>query len=180
MKHRIAVGITTAAVAVGTTFIGVGAASAASPSASCKASGSATVTPGLTTSSVAHKTVLNGKLTACTGSGGVKAGTFSGKVSGTGSCLTLLKKDTVVGKGTETIKWSNGKTSTASIKLTSGGAQGAKGVFNLTGKITKGLFAGKAVSGSFLGTPKFTGTGAPCSSTNPINKLTFTGNSKVA
>jgi hypothetical protein len=181
MKQRMAVAITAVAVAVGTVFIGVGTASAATPDAACKASGTSTITPGLQLGpAVPQTTKLNGKLTNCTGKGGVKSGTFAGTVKGSGSCTTLIKPGTVVGKGTQTIKWNTGKTSTASITVTSGGAQGTKGVFNLSGKITKGLFAGKAISGKFLGTPKFTGTGSPCSSTNPLKKITFTGNSTVA
>lgn len=180
MKQRIAVGITTVAVALGTAFIGIGTASAATGSAACKANGTSTITPGLDGTVVPQTTKLSGKLSSCTGSGGVTSGTFAGTVKGSGSCASLIKPGTVVGKGTQTIKWNNTKTSTASITVTSGGAQGTKGVFNLSGKITKGLFAGKAISGKFLGTPKFTGTGTPCSSTNPLKKITFSGTSNVA
>jgi hypothetical protein len=182
MKHRIAVGMTTVAVAAGMTFIGVGSASAAAkPSAACKASGTSTTTPGLTNTAANHTTKLTGKLTACTGSGGVKSGAFNGSMKGNGSCLTLAKKGSVVGKGTLTIKWNTNKTSTASVTLKSngGGLSGSNVVahFALTGKVTKGQFAGKALSGSFTG--HFPLKPGLCTS-SPVSKIPFSGTSKVA
>lgn len=187
MKHRIAVGITAVAVAAGTTFIGIGNASAAAkPTAACKASGNSTTTPGLTGANANHTTKITGKLSGCTGSGGVKSASFSGSAKSPkpSGCGSLAAKGSVVGKGTETIKWNNGKTSTASITLTSqgGGLSGGNIIahFGLTGKVTKGQFAGKALSGVFNGTVHLTGTGAPCTTTNPISKMTFTGSTKIA
>ena len=182
MKQRIAVGITTVAVAVGTAFIGIGSASAATPSASCKANGTSTISPGLGATSVPETTKLSGSLKSCTGSGKVTSGKFAGTVKGNGSCGALVNPGTPVGSGTMKVTWNNGKTSTANITLTSQGVKKGttQGQFTLSGKVASGLFAGHSISGSFLGTPKFTGTGLPCSSTNLLKKITFSGSSTIS
>ena len=182
MNQRIAVAVTAAAVGVGMTFVGVGTASAATaPLASCKASGTSTTTPGLTFTSAAHTTKLSGKLANCTGSGGVKSGTFSGSLKGTGSCTSLASKGSVVGKGTVTLKWNTSKTSTVAATLTSqgGGISGSNvtAKFALSGKVTKGQFAGKKLSGTFNG--HFPAKPGLCQ-TVPVSKIAFAGTSKIS
>jgi hypothetical protein len=175
MKQRMAVAITAVAVAVGTAFIGVGTASAATPSAKCTAKGTSTIKPGLTPTPTNQTSTLTGSLSACTGSGGVKSGSFKGTLHATGaSCSSLSKAGASFGKGTMTITWNTKKTSTANVSVKTGSPVGT---FLLSGKISKGQFAGKAVSGTFKADlAHLTGN---CVST-PLTKIPFTGSSTVS
>jgi hypothetical protein len=176
MKHRIAVGMTTVAVAAGMTFIGVGSASAAAkPSAACKASGSSTIKPGLTGTAQNQTSTLSGKLTNCTGSGGVKSGSFKGTLHAKNvNCGSLSKPNASFGSGTMNVTWNTKKTSTATVTVKTASPVGT---FKLTGKITKGQFAGHKISGTFKADLKhLTGNCV----TTPLTKIPFSGSSSVS
>jgi hypothetical protein len=124
-----------------------------------KAAGSATFKPPLpkigNPKKVSAKLASVGTVSGCTG-GGVK----SGKTSFTqtskprpANCTTLVtvKKSDPPTVGTLTIKWNNGKTSTAKgFKIKQTAATEA----TTTGKVTAGLFVGKTISGTITFTPQ--------------------------
>jgi hypothetical protein len=175
MKQRMAVAITAVAVAVGTAFVGVGTASAATPSAKCAAKGTSTIKPGLTSTPTNQTSTLSGTLSGCTGSGGVKSGKFKGTLHAKQvNCTSLSKAGASFGNGTMTITWNTAKTSTATVSVKTGSPVGT---FNLSGKITKGQFAGHKVSGTFKADlAHLTGN---CVQT-PLTKIPFTGSSSVS
>jgi hypothetical protein len=173
MKHRMAVAVAAIAVAAGTTFVGLGSASAATPSAACTANGTSHVKPGLTFTAQPETTTITGTLTACTGSGGVKSGKFTGQVKGTTGCTQLLGGGSV-GSGTETVTWNNGKKSVAHVSITA--LKKPVGTFTLTGTVKSGLFANHKISGTFAGKPN---AGANCGSV-PVTTITFSGKSSVS
>jgi hypothetical protein len=95
------------------------------------------------TNTVNATVVTAGKIGGCAG-GGVTSAITASKSKYVGNCQTLLGAK--VGSkttGSETIVWSNGKSSTASTTLTSLNMASAKGAhIKVTGKITKGQFPG--------------------------------------
>jgi hypothetical protein len=129
------------------------AASGAAATPTCKsAKGTFKFSPGLPVKGTIKggKLTSSGPITGCSG-GGVTSGkaSFTSAKSTTASgCSTLTKPDPK-SKGTLgafTIKWNNGKTSTAKtfyIKQT-------KAIVDATtiGKITSGLFVGKTIKGT--------------------------------
>jgi len=99
------------------------------------------------------------------GSGGV-----TGTIKGTkpGNC-----SDTVKGggtqKGTSTTKWKNGKSSTFSVTVKEGTGSNYN-LATITGKVTKGLFAGKLVAGQV----RFAAANNQMCVSKPLTKVTFT------
>ena len=100
--------------------------------------------PKLSSPTKVNSTVVTaGKIGGCTG-GGVTSGLAASKSKYLGNCTTLVgAKPGSKTTGTETIVWSNGKSSTASTTLTTLNAISAKGAhIKVQGKITKGQFVG--------------------------------------
>jgi hypothetical protein len=130
-----------------------GSASGAAATPTCKAAkGTFKFTPPLPLTG----TIKGGKLTAagtlsgCTG-GGVTSGktTFTSAKSTTASgCSTLVKPDpkSKGTKGSFTVKWNNGSSSTAAVFY----IKQTKAIVDATttGKITKGAFVGKTITGT--------------------------------
>ena len=145
---------------------------AATPVQKCLSlKGSVVLTPGLSTTPHAQTATAKGALTKCTptkATGG--SGTMNGK-------LTLPKNSSCQGLATgnqtlklaATSKWKNGKSSTYALTAKTGsGKSGA--VATITGKVSKGLFVGKKVTGQIKITPK---AGQNCTPGHPIKNISF-------
>ena len=101
----------------------------------CTISGTASFTPGLTTTAKAVSYTFSGTFTGCHSVGGdstIKSGTVT--ASGSGSNLACTGGNS---SGTATVNWNNGQSST--INITTSGALNAVVV---TGKVVAGEFAG--------------------------------------
>jgi hypothetical protein len=151
---------------------GIFAAPGGAPAQKCGAlKGTVTLSPGLTTTPKAQKATAKGALTKCAPS---KATGGSGSLNGT---LTLPKNSSCLGlaqgkqslKLTATTKWKNGKTTTYALVAKTGSGSTAT-VATITGKVSKGLFAGKKVTGAIKVTP---GKGENCTAGHPVKHLTF-------
>ena len=140
---------------------------------SCKsATGSATFTPALPKIGSTAKVkptikIVGAKLAGCTG-GGVTGGTLSSvvKFATAANCSSLLAGSPTGTKGTETITWSNKKTSTITLTLTA--VKGKPTQTKATGVVTAGLFKGAKQAGTLNYTP----VGGGCTSAN-LSKVTF-------
>ena len=134
-------------------------AAAATVTQCSKAAGSATFTPPLprlgSTKKVNSKLTAKGTVSGCIG-GHVTKGTTSFVQTSKptpANCQTIVKPDPKAAPtlGTLTIKWNNGKTSTAKgFKIKQTDATTA----TTTGKITSGNFAGKTIKGTVSFTPE--------------------------
>jgi hypothetical protein len=141
-------------------FGGDMAANAAGGTTCSRSSGTATFKPALPVSGSKQKvkptiTVKRAKIQRCKG-GGVTGGTFNSTSkfhTGT-NCDTLLagKPSANPPSGTITTKWSNGKSSTATVKLNTVAGQPTE--THVTGKVTKGLFKGKKLAATLQFAPK--------------------------
>ena len=162
-------------LAVGT-MLPVGILSAPAGAAvktSCKsATGSASFTPALPKAGSTAKVkptikIAGGKLASCTG-GGVTSGTLAAtiKFANAANCSSLLAGAPTGAKGTETITWSNKKTST--VTLTLAAVKGKPTQTKATGVVTAGLFKGAKQAGTLNYTPLTGG----CTSAN-LAKVTF-------
>ncbi len=115
--------------------------------------GNATFKPALPKLGASNKvlssvSVANGTITGCTG-GGVTSGSvrLNSKFSKPGNCATLATAgSTNPTKGTETIAWNIGKSSTIAVTLT--GVNGQPTQAKVTGTVTAGLFKGSKQSGT--------------------------------
>jgi hypothetical protein len=161
-----------AALAIASCGIFAAPGGAAAPATKCAAlKGSVTITPGIGPVAKAQKAKATGNLTKCTPT---KATGGSGTLAGT---LTLPKNSSCTGlaqgkqslKLTATSKWKNKKTSTYALVAKTGSGSTAL-VATITGRVTKGLFAGKKVTG---GIKVALVKGQDCV-TKPVTKLTFT------
>jgi hypothetical protein len=131
--HRsrlFAAGITAAAV--------LAAPGSASAAGGCALTGTANITPGLTTTTKAIGFGFTGKLGSCQGVG-PKKGTVTATGSGTGSCSGNTTN------GTATIRWANGKTSALNFSTSGTGV-----LVTVKGKITSGLNAGQQIKAYLL------------------------------
>ena len=159
-------------------MLGGGTATAVTAAQTCGSlKGTATISPGLTTTPQSQTIVSKGTLTKCTPSAATGG---SGTLSATthlsnGSCQGLASGTTLPLNGS--IKWKNGKTSTVVLKATT--SKSAPTTANITGKVSKGLFAGKSVTGQIKFTIVNSGSGSPCTPTNPVKKLTFTSSKSL-
>ena len=100
--------------------------------------------PKLNTPTKVNSTVVTaGKIGGCTG-GGVTSALAASKTKYVGNCNTLVgAKPGSKTTGTESIVWSNGKSSTASTTLTTLTAVSANGAHvKVQGKVNKGQFVG--------------------------------------
>ncbi len=152
-------------------MLGTGSATAATGQKCGTLSGSATISPGLSTVPANQTVTASGTLASCTpssatGGGGSLHATTTLK---NGSCQGLASGTTLPLKGS--IKWKNGKTSAVSI--TAKTTSSAPTVATFSGKVSSGLFAGQPVGGKITFTIK---SGQNCTSV-PVKNLTF--NNKV-
>lgn len=137
--------------------IAAGPAGAAAKVPTCKTlSGKQTYSPALPKIGVATKVNSNVTTTAniggCTG-GGVTSGKSSSKSVYKGNCTTLVTHKGAT-KGSATIKWSNGKTSSVSTSLTTTSKPGASPVLaTLVSKFTAGAFKGTTSTVHLKATP---------------------------
>lgn len=144
-------------------------AGAATANSCAHVKGSATFTPGITTTSKNQTINSKGAETSCTptkatgGSGTLKASVKSPNAS----CQSLIKGGQTL-KGTALSTWKNKKTTGYSLVLKTG--TGAKfNIATITGKATSGLFKGKSLTGQIKFTVK---SGQNCTSV-PVKNLTF-------
>jgi hypothetical protein len=162
------------ALAAGTMMLGFVPPAAAATANQCKVfKGYATFSPGVNPPNGPknNPTIkVTGTVSGCSptkltgGSGGV-----TGTIKGTkpGNC-----SDTVKGggtqKGTSTTKWKNGKSSTFSVTVKEGTGSNYN-LATITGKVTKGLFAGKLVAGQV----RFSAANNQMCVSKPLTKVTF-------
>ena len=163
-----------ATVALATTGIAIAPANAATVSQTCKKfTGSVTIKPGLTLTPGPQTASATGALSGCTsaattgGSGTIKA---TLKLPSNSSCQGLATGKQTIKIPAAVITWKNKKTSTMSLTAVTGSGSTAT-TATITGKVTKGLFPGKSVTGAIKVTPK---SGQNCSAGHPITNLTFT------
>ena len=162
-----------AAAALATGGLATMSASAATLPQTCKTvKGTATLTPGLSTTPHAQTATATANLSGCTpsaktgGAGVMKAKLALPKNS---SCQGLATgKQTI--KLTATVTWKNKKTSGLSLTAKTGTGKTAT-VATITGKVTKGLFVGRPVTLTIKFAPK---AGQNCTPGHPIKNLTIT------
>lgn len=167
MVRRLLASVAATATAVGVLIALPAVASAATPIEQCHASGTETVTPGVTNTARFNTLVVkNGKLTKCAGASTANA-TFTAKLSGKISCSAGVTK------GTLTTPFA-GHANTANITLRS--VSGKPGQVTINGQFVNGPAKGHKVGGALTFSPA--NAGANCT-TVPITKATFTGTFKV-
>jgi hypothetical protein len=109
---------------------------------------------------------VSAKLTGCTGQPGVTKGTATGTLKSIQpskpTCADLARPGNKAA-GTTTVKWNNGKTSTASLTVTVDAPQHG----TLSGKVTAGLFKGGKIGGA----SSFNIAKGNCSDASPVTKL---------
>lgn len=173
MKRFITRGSLVLAFALAGSGIAAAPGGAATPVQKCASlKGSVTITPGISTTPHAQKAAAKGTLSKCAPT---KATGGSGTLGGN---ITLPKNSSCQGLATgnqalklaATTKWKNGKTTTYALTAKTGSGKNAL-VATITGKVSKGLFAGKKVTGAIKIAPK---SGQNCTPGHPIKNLTFT------
>jgi hypothetical protein len=151
----------------------------ASPSAIAAASqscahvtGTATLTPGLTSTPTNQTATAHATMTTCTPTtttGGSNVTTATLKIP-LGSCAKLATGNQKF-SGTATTTWHNAKKSVSALTFTTGTGSNIT-VATITGKVSSGLFAGHLVSGQVKFSVK---SGENCTAGHPIKDLTFVG-----
>jgi len=173
MKRQFKVARVAFALALGAGALSVVSASPASAAVanSCKTlKGTATFTPGITTTPRNQTIKSKGTAAGCTPT---KATGGSGTVLATikspaASCQKLLKGGQTL-KGTSKTTWKNKKVTTFNLVLKTG-TGGKATIATITGKATSGLFKGKSVTGQV----KFAVKAGQNCTTVPVKNLTFT------
>jgi hypothetical protein len=133
--------------------------------------GSVAISPGISAVPHAQTAKATSNLTGCasaTATGG--SGTLNGtlKLPANSSCAGLAGGKQKLGL-TATTKWKNGKTSTYALTATTGSGPTVL-VATIAGKVSKGLFVGKKVTGQIK---VALAKGQNCA-TVPVTKLNFT------
>ena len=161
-----------AAAALATGVLALAPAGAAAPSQTCKTlKGTANIKPGISATPRAQTaTVKNAPVTGCTvasktGGSGLMNATL--KLPANSSCQGLVHGNTTI-KMTSTVTWKNKKTSTLALSAKTGTGSKAT-VATITGKVSKGLFAGRPVTAQI----KIKPTKGNCAPT-PVTQITFT------
>jgi hypothetical protein len=173
VTRKVAVGATLALTA-GLGWVGTGAASAATPLASCAISGSAAFTPSLSATATPTSAKLTGTLTGCTGKSGVKSGTFTGTMNlGPQTCGSMLAPPRPLATAPVTIKWKGGTTSVVNATLAIG-----SGDFSLGGPVTKNRFKGHKCSAPHLKPTAVHPVSTDCSKVQ-VQSLDFSGTSRA-
>ncbi|MDQ1521411.1 MAG: hypothetical protein QOI55_2484 [Actinomycetota bacterium] len=171
MKRTLAIGCLSLATALGGGAIAASPASAVTAQSCAHLTGSAVISPGLTTTQANNTASATGTLTTCTpvaatgGSGGVTARLNIPN----GSCQKLAAGGQRL-YGTATVRWHNGRASNLSLVFTTGTGANAT-LATITGKVASGLFVGKRIYGQIRFTVR---TGQNCSPGHPIRNVTFT------
>ena len=150
-----------------------GPAGAATPIVKCAApSGSLPISPPLTNTPKIETISINLPVKSCTGSGGVKSGTSTGKSVGTKktSCSTFFSNPASTNIK-DTIKWVPTSKGTSSFTAkTTEKVVGKSIVATVSGKITSGTFKGKTASTQV----KVTLVGS-CSTKGGLKSIKLTG-----
>jgi hypothetical protein len=161
-----------AVMALATTAIVVAPANAATVSQTCsKLTGSVTIKPGINTTPRPQTATAKGNASGCspaakTGGSGVLTATL--KLPSNSSCTGLATGNQTL-KLTAKVTWKNKQTSSLALTAKTGTGSNVL-VATLTGKVSAGLFATKAVTGQIKVKP---GAGQDCVN-HPVTTLTFT------
>jgi hypothetical protein len=169
MLKRV-MGVATALALMAPIGIAVAKPAGAVPVLKCaKPSGSVTFKPGITSTAKIQTTTFSLPIKNCTGTKGFTSGTSTGKTVGKEPTNCSNFGDAATQATKVTIKWNNGKQSTASLKTKI--VPGAPGSLtaSVSGKISKGAFTGKIVKTKVTVTLK-----GNCTST-PITKAVLKG-----
>jgi hypothetical protein len=133
--------------------------------------GTATIAPGLSATPTNQTATAHAAVTTCTPvatTGG--SGTTTARLTIVkGSCAKLATGNQSF-SGTASTTWHNAKVSHYTLTFKTGTGSLAT-TATITGKVSSGLFVGKAVTGAVKFTPK---AGENCSAGHPIKDLTFT------
>jgi hypothetical protein len=170
LVKRGSVLLAAAAVATSGLAVVIAAPAGAATVQSCKSlKGTATLTPGLSTTPKTQTITSKANATSClplkaTGGSGVL--TATAKIPN-GSCQGLASGGQTI-KLPATFKWKNGKSSKAALVAKTGTGSTAT-VANITGKVTSGLFVGKKVKTTITFKVK---SGENCTSV-PVRHLTI-------
>ena len=142
------------------------------PSLSCQVTGTAKISPGVSSTAAIQTLTVTTNLVSCTGSSvaGV-TGTSQANTSSTTSkkpenCTTLVTPGKPVATKGQVAHWNNGDTSTSTYKTTLDA-----GTATIAGKVTAGDFAKGKIAGSLSYT---VGAGQNCT-TVPVTSATITG-----
>jgi len=174
MKRILARGsLVLAAATLAASGIAMAPAGAAAVQQTCKTvKGTATLTPGLSTTPHAQTASATANASGCSpasSTGGAGALKASLKLPANSSCQGLATgKQTI--KLTGTMTWKNKKTSTMALTAKTGSGSTAT-VATITGKVTKGQFMNHAVTLTIKFAPK---SGQNCTPGHPIKNLTIT------
>jgi hypothetical protein len=145
-------------------------AGAAAANSCAKVSGTATFSPGVTTTAKNQTIKSKGTETGCTptkatGGSGTLTATIPSKAA---TCAKLLKGGQTL-KGVAKSVWKNKKSTNFAITLKTG--TGSKyNIATITGTATAGLFKGKSIAGQIKFTVK---AGQSCTPASPVKNLTF-------
>jgi hypothetical protein len=131
----------------------------------CAISGTAKLSPGVTTKATPTNYTFTGKLTPCKSTDAkIKSGTVTASGSGKLSCVNGSSK------GTATVAWNNGQTSTVAFTTTDAGS-----LVVVQGKVTSGEFAGTKVTQGVEGVLSFITTQATACTKTGLSTLQFKG-----
>ena len=131
----------------------------------CVISGTANLSPPVTTKSQATSYTFSGKLSPCKSTDSkIKSGTVTASGSGKLSCVNGSSK------GTATVAWNNGQTSTVAFTTTDAGS-----LVVVQGKVTAGEFAGTKVTQGVEGVLSFITTQATACTKTGLSTLQFKG-----
>jgi hypothetical protein len=151
-----------------------GASKAPKPAITCKVTGTATISPGVSTTPAKQTLTVTLSLSNCTGSSvaGITGTSKSGTTTETGktpeSCASLTQEGKPT-KSTGTINWNNATTSVEAVKSTLGDP--GPGETTVAGKITSGTFQKGKVAAALTDT---LGPGQNCT-TVPVTSATVSG-----
>lgn len=171
MKRTLALGCLSLATALGAGVITASPGVAVTVAQSCAhLNGSATISPGLTTTQTNNIASATGTQTGCTPAattGG--SGTITAKLSiPAGSCQKLATGGQHL-SGTARTTWHNAKVSNYTLTFVTGTGANAQ-VATISGKVSSGLFVGKRITGKIKFTVR---AGENCSPGHPIRHVTF-------
>ena len=131
----------------------------------CVISGTANLSPPVTTKSQSTSYTFSGKLSPCKSTDSkIKSGTVTASGSGKLSCVNGSSK------GTATVAWNNGQTSTVAFTTTDAGS-----LVVVQGKVTSGEFAGTKVTQGVEGVLSFITTQATACTKTGLSTLQFKG-----
>jgi len=131
----------------------------------CAIAGTANLSPGVTTKAKPTTYTFSGKLSPCKSTDNkIKSGTVTASGSGKLSCANGTSK------GTATVAWNNGQTSTVTFNTTDAGS-----LVVVQGKVTAGEFAGTKATQGVEGVLSFITTQATACTGAGLSTLQFKG-----